>query len=798
MRGLPLDTKVTGETIDYHPLAGAADEMMAPDGTVRPVWRPFIHHLTGLAAADVQQRFARGDEYLHDAGVYYRQYGQKASAERDWPLSHVPVLVGESEWQQISAGLMQRADLLETVVADLYGANRLVREGVLPPSLIARNPEWLRPMVGVVPRSGHFLNFVAFDIGRAPSGQWWLLQDRMQAPSGAGFALENRVATSRVFPEFYADANIHRLAGFFRAFRDALNDMRLDPNSRVAILTPGQHNDTYYEHAYIARYLGLMLLEGEDLVVVDGKLMVRTVAGNRPVDVLWRRLDAAYADPLELNGGSKLGVPGLVGAIRRGQVSMVNALGTGVLETPGLLAFLPRVCEWLRGEALTMPNIATWWCGQPAARQHVAANLDTLILRPALPQPAGAPAGAGEFGAHALATITPDLLAGLPNQEGGLIVGQEAVRLSTTPVLAEGELVPRPVSLRVFLARTGDGWQVMPGGFARIGRTQDPAAIAMQSGGSVADVWVVSDQPVKTDTMLAATTAPYVRPHQAALPSRAADNLYWLGRYVERAESAMRLLRAYHVRLAELGFNETPLITHIEAVLETFGIDAEQSIPGALRDDLSAAIGSAGKVRDRFSIDGWMALNDLAETARKLAQTVTPGHDAARAMGVLLRKITGFSGLVHENMYRFTGWRFMSVGRSLERAIAMFSLLASLTEAEAPRGCLDLAVEVGDSVMSHRRRYTVSTSRETVIDLLALDTMNPRAVLYHVTEIRDQIAQLPAMADDGAMSNLARAVLQLHTDIAVQRPEELEPDEFQSYAKRLMTISNLITDTYLR
>lgn len=203
-------------------------------------------------------------------------------------------------------------------------------------------------------------------------------------------------------------------------------------------------------------------------------------------------------------------------------------------------------------------------------------------------------------------------------------------------------------------------------------------------------------------------------------------------------------------------------------------------------------------MRDRFSIDGWMALNDLAETARKLAQTVTPGHDAARAMGVLLRKITGFSGLVHENMYRFTGWRFMSVGRSLERAIAMFSLLASLTEAEAPRGCLDLAVEVGDSVMSHRRRYTVSTSRETVIDLLALDTMNPRAVLYHVTEIRDQIAQLPAMADDGAMSNLARAVLQLHTDIAVQRPEELEPDEFQSYAKRLMTISNLITDTYLR
>jgi len=798
MRGLQLDTGVAATRIDYQPLADAADEMMSPDGAIRPVWQPFIQHLTGLAAADLQQRFARGDEYLHDAGVYYRQYGQKASAERDWPLSHVPVLVHEGEWQQISAALMQRADLLETIVADLYGANSLVRDGLLPPSLIARNAEWLRPMVGVVPRSGHFLNFVAFDIGRAPNGRWWLLQDRMQAPSGAGFALENRVATSRVFPEFYADANIHRLAGFFRAFRDALNDMRSDQNSRVAILTPGQHNDTYYEHAYIARYLGLMLLEGEDMVVVDGKLMVRTVAGNRPVDVLWRRLDAAYADPLELNGASKLGVAGLLGAIRRGQVSMVNALGTGVLETPGLLAFLPRISEWLRGEPLAMPNVATWWCGQPAERQHVAANLDTLILRPALPQPAGLATEAGEFGGHALAAVTPSLLAGLCDQDGGLIVGQEAVRLSTTPVLEDGRLVPRPVSLRIFLARTRDGWQVMPGGFARVGRTQDPAAIAMQRGGSVADVWVVSDLPVKTDTMLPEASAPYVRPHQAALPSRAADNLYWLGRYVERAESAMRLLRAYHVRLAEAGFNETPLISHLETVLEGFGIDAEQSIPGALRDDLSAAIGSAGKVRDRFSIDGWMALNDLAETARKLAATVTPGHDAARAMGVLLRKITGFSGLVHENMYRFTGWRFMSVGRSLERAIAMCSLLAELTGPDAPRGSLDLAVEVGDSVMSHRRRYTVNTTRETVIDLLALDTMNPRAVLYHVTEIRDQIAQLPEIAGDGHMSDLARAVLQLHTDIAVQRPEELAPEAFLAYAQRLMRLSDVITNTYLR
>lgn len=781
--------------IDYRPIPNVADELMTADGKIRPVWAPFIRHFSALGEDDVARRFARGDEYLHDAGVFFRQYGQKDSAERDWPLSHIPVLIHESEWQQISTALMQRADLLEAVVADLYGPNTLVSDGFLPPSLIALNPEWLRPVVGIAPRTGNFLSFVAFDIGRAPDGRWWVLQDRTQAPSGAGFALENRVATARVFAEFYADANIHRLAGFFRAFRDALNDMRSDENGRVAILTPGQHNDTYYEHAYIARYLGLMLLEGEDLIVVDGKLMVRTVAGNRPVGVLWRRLDGTYADPLELDGASKLGTAGLVGAARRGSVAMVNALGTGVLETPGLLAFLPHICKAWRGEPLAMPNIATWWCGQQAERTYVAENAQKLILRPALPmRPDAVGERKREFPFHA----TPTAVEAMSDREGALLVGQEHVTLSTTPAFANGALTPRPMSLRVFLARTADGWQVMPGGFARVGKTQDPAAIAMQQGGSVADVWVVSDTPVKAETMLPSASAPYLRPQQASLPSRAADNLYWLGRYVERAEGAMRLLRAYHVRLAESGFADTPLISHLTEFIEESDVDPEQSIPGALRSNLAAAISSAGKIRDRFSIDGWMALNDLADTAAKLAKTVTPGHDAARAMGILLRKITGFSGLVHENMYRFTGWRFMSIGRSLERAVAMCALLANLTDKDAPRGSLDLAVEVGDSTLSHRRRYTVSTTRETVIDLLALDSMNPRAVLYHLTEIRDQVAMLPHSVEHGHMSQLSRAVLQLQTDVAVQRPEEVTTKELASYGERLMGVSNLLTDTYLR
>jgi uncharacterized circularly permuted ATP-grasp superfamily protein len=395
--------------------------------------------------------------------------------------------------------------------------------------------EWLRPLVGVRPRSGRFLHFIAFEIARGPDGQWWVLGDRVQAPSGAGFALENRVATTRVFADHYAQANIHRLAGFFRAFRDTMNDLRGDTESRVGILTPGRLNDTYFEHAYIARYLGFMLLEGEDLTVEDGQVMVRTIAGLEPVSVLWRRIDAAFADPLELNEQSRLGVPGLVEAIRRGQMAMVNALGSGILETRALLAFMPRIAQALLDEPLKLPNIATWWCGQEAERAHVRAHADRMMIGEAL---STRMLFDSEDTTHLGATLEENAIGvgDMLDQRDEMLVGQEAVTLSTAPVLVDGMLAPRPMSLRVFLARTPRGWRVMPGGYARIGRTQDATAIAMQRGGSVADVWVVSDKAVRNETLLPSPAAPSRRIRQSALPSRAADNLYWMGRYVERAD----------------------------------------------------------------------------------------------------------------------------------------------------------------------------------------------------------------------------------------------------------------------
>ncbi len=753
---------------------------------MRAVWGPLIEHLSALTTAEAEAAFAAGDQHLADAGVFFRGYGDSSAAGRDWPFSPIPILLPEREWREIAQGLAERADLLEQVVADLYGDNRLVAEGHLPATLIAQSPEWLRPMVGVKPRSGYFLHFVGFEIGRGPDGRWWVLSDRMDAPSGAGFALENRVACSRVFPDLYQSSNVFRLAGFFRSFRDALDRLRHDPASRAGILTPGPLTDTYYEQAYIARYLGMALLEGEDLVVEDGRLLLRTVQGLVPVDVLWRRMDGIWADPLELREDSALGTPGLMSVIRAGQITMVNALGVGVLETQALMAFLPAISRVLTGKPLSLPNVATWWCGGARELAHVRTHAKRMMIAPALAtrlpfESDEAHAVAGRlFGAEGA-----DLRDWLTDNAQGL-VAKELVTLSTTPVYDKGILTPRPMTVRMFLARTKEGWQVMPGGFGRIGASTDTSAISMRNGGTVADVWVVSENPVEPVSLLQSPDTRFVRAKPGPLPSRAADNLFWLGRYVERTEGLARLVRAYYSRRSELATE--PLLVFIRGRLQAYGIDPAQAVPKGLLATLTAAVGCAGHIRDRFSVDGWAALKDMEKSMTRIAKTSQSGQDAAQVMGVFLRKIAGFSGLVHENMFRAAGWQFLTIGRSLERASMMADLLAALADPGAPQGGLDLAIEIGDSTMVHRQRYAVATSRETVIDLLALDDMNPRSVRFQLDMVRARLADLMHLHPNGILE-VDRRALALQTALAAHSVDSLDTKALQAVHNGLRDLS---------
>ncbi|MFW5641607.1 MAG: circularly permuted type 2 ATP-grasp protein [Roseicyclus sp.] len=565
---------------------------------------------------------------------------------------------------------------------------------------------------------------------------------------------------------------------------------------RAAVLSPGPGNDTYFEHTYIARYLGLPLLEGEDLIVLNGAVHVRTVSGPQPVGVIWRRLDTAYADPLELDETSAIGTPGLVDAVRQSNVNIVNALGSGVMETRALLAFLPKIAEVVLGEPLRMPNIATWWCGQPPERDYVKANAEAMFigeaLSRALPFDIGSDGGlTAEARGLGPAALSDWIDANAPN-----LVGQEAVTLSTTPCWVEDRLLPRPMSVRVFAARTPRGWTFLPGGYARVGRTGDATALAMQQGGSVADVWIMGDGPAPAETLFDRES--FRREDTGALPSRAADNLFWLGRYVERTEGAIRLLRGYHLRLAETGDPGESGIVAIADLMTALFLDVSQPVHTAIAPVLGAARVCAGKVRDRFSVDGWAALNDLVTSLEAMEGTLREGDDCARQLGILLRKITGFNGLVHENMHRTSGWRFLTFGRAIERADAAAAVVAACIEGAGPAsGLLDMALEYGDSRITHQRRYRIDPTQETVADLLALDAHNPRSILFQVTAMRRIAGDLPHAEVQGRVSDVLGALLRLETDLVVAHPEDVTPDRLREIRAALAGVSTSLTAAYL-
>jgi uncharacterized circularly permuted ATP-grasp superfamily protein/uncharacterized alpha-E superfamily protein len=785
-----------GLLASYRPLPSVADEMIDPSGVVRPGWETLLHTLDKIGPEKLATRFARANQYLHDAGVFYRVYDENGTQEREWPLAHIPILINEDEWRSITLGLAQRADLLEDIVADVYGENRLIRDGLLPPDLIASNPEFLHPVAGVMPASGHFLHFCAFELGRGPNGQWWVLGDRTQAPSGAGFALENRVATTRALSDISGAMNVHRLAGFFKDFRDSLQGLINSPQGRAAILTPGPNNETYFEHAYIARYLGIMLLEGDDLTVSGGKVMVRTVSGLKPVDVLWRRMDAAYMDPLELKTDSWIGTPGMVSALHQRSVSLVNALGSGILETRALLAFLPAISQALHNRELALPSIATWWCGQEKECKHVIDRLDQMMVGPAMSTRLPFEDGNVTVLGSTLDEVARQGLLARLQKDGRGLVGQEAIKLSTTPVYVDGKLEPRPFVLRVFAARHKDGWSFMPGGFARVGFTLDTSAIAMQRGGQAADVWITSSGPVGKDTLLPREGDTFRRNVPGTLPSRAAENLMWMGRYIERAEGTARILRACHARYAEAANMELPLLTEMRAYLKPLGVDLDTAVPKGLQRSIDGAMLSAGRIRDRFSPDGWLALRDLSKTIHRFQDVVSPGDDTTRAMTIILRKLAGFSGLVHENMYRFTGWRFLEIGRRLERGIQMARILSTFARHDAAEGALEMLLEIGDSVMTHRRQYSVYSGRISVLDLLALDPLNPRSIIFQLDALKTEFSLLPAREAGANMPEFSKKVLRLHTDLAIIEAVNLTPEKLGTLAFEIGTLSDTISDTY--
>jgi uncharacterized circularly permuted ATP-grasp superfamily protein/uncharacterized alpha-E superfamily protein len=709
------------------------------------------------------KRWSRAERRIRENGITYNIYSDPLGANRPWKIDIVPMLIPADEWRYIEAGIVQRAQLLSLVLEDLYGPQALVADGHFPAALLYANPAFLRPLVGVRVPAHTYLHMLAVDLARSPDGQWWVLADRTQAPSGSGYALENRTIVSDVLPDLFRTSNVLRLAPFFRAQREALTNLAQCNNPRIVLLTPGPHNETYFEHSYIARYLGFTLVEGADLTVRDRCVYLKTVDGLEQVDVILRRVDDSFCDPLELRSDSLLGVPGLVDAIVAGNVKVANALGSGVIETAAVMPFLPGLSSYLLGEKLKLPSVATWWCGQEYALDWVLNHLDSVVVKPAFPSRGMEPVFGAELPQAERGKFAQQLRA-RPHE----YVAQEQIALSIAPVWENGQLNSRSVVLRAYVLNTGNGWIAIPGGLIRVAETEGPV-VSMQRGGHSKDAWVLWDAPVDTFSMLHPRNEPVeLRRVPRAVPSSVADNVFWLGRYTERAENIARILRPMvsRVRRAEQAELRCLLRLHsfldsrhsklpktkdgrptsLELEQEIISVTTDRKRPDSLASTLAEVSRIGGNVRDRLSADMVFLIGQLRDSIQRDTQFL----EYPAMLTSCLELLSAFSGMERENINRGLGWLFLTLGRRLERAIYLTRQLREITTplAEEDWPLLECLLEVGDSSMTYRTRYYTTLQPLAVLDVLMADETNPRSLDFQLSHLVDLYKKLPRHLPD--------------------------------------------------
>lgn len=787
----------------YATQLGIYDEMYATENKVLPYWERFMDALDAMGSEQLEVRRREAQRLLRENGVTYNVYGDSQNLTRPWRLDPVPLLISNEEWTEIEAGIKQRAELLDLILKDIYGKQNLLKKGLLPAELIFAHHGFLRPCVDTLQQQKRHLTLYSANLARGPNGRMWVLDDRTQAPSGSGYALENRMVMMRVLPDIFRETQVHRLAGFFKALCKGLADIaphnKEDP--RIVILTPGPLNETYFEHAYLAAYLGFTLVQGGDLTVRDGRVWLKSLAGLQPVDVILRRVDDSFCDPLELRSSSQLGIAGLLEVVRRGNVAIANPLGSSILENPALLAFLPRLSRYFLNEELKLSSVATWWCGQPRERDFVLQNLDRLVIKPINRRADNHTVFGG-----LLSSEEKDLLRSKIRAKPHLFIGQEKVSFSTLPAFIDHHIEPRNAVLRTFSVASSGEYAVMPGGLTRVARQKDNFSVSNQAGGISKDTWVLSPEPEKP---ISIWTQPRRNQQIEAvvepLTSRAADNLFWVGRHLERVKAISLLLRTVlrntekavkfedsveneclHVLLRALtqvtgtypGFVkcDDQLLKAPQNELLSLAKDTQRK--GSLTANIQAFVQAAFSIRDFWSHDTWR----LVDTIQRRWQQRVINYDCnidqlQSSLDELNTNIVAFAGLTSESMTREAAWLMLDSGRRLECALTLISLLRStlaLQHKDALQSqVLESVLASTDSLTIYQRRYRTYIQLPLVLELLLLDESHPRSLAYQLCQLSIHISALPRTKCNHQLSEEERLILKAYTNVRLCKMMEL-------------------------
>lgn len=781
------------------------DEMYSVPGEVRAHWEYLSESLNTLGPLELRRRYGEAKRLISDNDVTYNVYSDPLGIGRSWDLDLIPLLLESEEWSRIESGLIQRAELLNLLLADLYGPRKVIADGIIPPELIFAFPSFLRPCDGMLRPDGRYLHLYAADLARLPDGEVRVVADRTQAPSGAGYALENRIVLSRVMPSLFRDSHVHRLAPFFRGMRNTLTALAPKGTNepRIVLLSPGVGNESYFEHAYLSNYLGYTLVEGADLTVQDEHVWLKTLDRMQRVDVILRRVDDEYCDPLELRQDSYLGVPGLLQVARLGNVTISNPLGSGILQNPALMAYMPQLSRYFLGEELNLGNVKTWWCGAQDSKDYVLQHFDDLVIKPFAPVDSQRTLFTSQ-----LDKKQRDDLLGMIKARPHMFCAQEQLPLSVSPVLGEGDkLDPRHVVLRSYLVNQDESYSVMPGGLTRVSSSKGDYLVSSQQGGASKDTWVLASEPEKQETLI-------VPSRQVALgtrtggdvPSRVADNLFWLGRYAERAEGLVRLLRVIQLNLADSpSFAGTvqpdqalqlllcavtqqtmiyPGFVGDDAVKKFASPESElltaisANVQGSLVQTLSAMLVTARSVRDRLSLDTLRVINDIDREVRSLRQSELHHlNDTDDELDNLITALVGFSGLINENMAHEQGWRFLEIGRRMERARHTATLLRTLLISVIPRSSesvmIESALSITDSLMTYKRSFSQGFEVPALLDLVLMDENNPRSIGYQLISIQQHTGYLPVDRARSHLSREERLILELLTELRISDIDKL-------------------------
>jgi uncharacterized circularly permuted ATP-grasp superfamily protein/uncharacterized alpha-E superfamily protein len=797
------------------------------DGRPRPYWNALLRDFATMGPHLRRTAGSTAESLLREHDVAY--IAADGGSRRPWHLDVFPLVIEPTDWGKLAAGLVQRARLLNAVVGDLYGEQLLLRGSHLPAPVIFGDRNFIPHCHGYRAADGVFLQFLAFDVARAPDGNWWVLSQRTESPAGIGYALENRIVTSRSIPDQFNANNLHRLAGFFRAFANYFT--RLGDQHLSVVLTGGPDQEDYFEHALIGRYLGYPVVESADLTVRDSRVFLKTLEGLERVDVVMRRIASDTSDPLELRSKPGVGIAGLLQAARSGNVVMANAIGSGVAASEAWLSFMPGLCRQLLDEELKVPSIASWWCGQTKERDFVQANAGRLCLRHGFARRALLTAGAYEFSQSDADLLDPAVLAERLALRPYDYVGMERMKASTVPCLtADGLLKPVPMVMRVYVAATEEGYQVMPGGLVKVSG-RDLGEDSHYSK----DVWVLSEERIERETLIKPLRAATLKRSDRDLPSKTADDLFWLGRYFERADGGVRLYRNLFLRLAgEATLGNVPVALNVLTSLlvsqgrltagrarraqasgsravehEIWNILFDPDSPDSLAQVLRNVARTADHVRERLSPDAWRIIERLTSVPN-LRWRVHTVSDAVNVLNDLVEAQSAVNGLIHENMTRGYGWRLLDMGRRIERARFTVRVMRELTvraDRDHP-GVLGLQLELADSLITYRSRYRSEPQIPAVLDLVLADESNPRSLAFQLSMMRQHLDVMPLEDIDGHLSQAQKLMISMHTDVMLADVDKLANTTSsggnRTHLNRLLnrcdkgigTLTQLITQTY--